>query len=133
MVFLRNFLRVYSYVFETVLCGMGLLLCLFAFANHNVTVDVPWLPWSGSAGIQWIAGLSLAGILCVALAGFGVVRFLLFLYAGGVVYILFRGLFISAKYTFSGPNDARYAVYLVIAAFIAFLGAFPMRNRRTRF
>ncbi len=122
---LSDFLRVYSYIFETVLCGMGLLLCGFSLTTSNVAIQVPWLPWSGAEQIRWILGLSIAGIASVWLAAIGAVRVLLFLFSGAVVWFLVRGLFLTSQYTFTGRNDARNALVLVFAALVALIGAYP--------
>ncbi len=131
---LRNILRVYSYIFETVLCLMGLLLTVFALASRNVDVLVPWLPWTGPNALRWVGACSLLGLVCAILAIFGTARALLFVFSGAVVYILARGLFLNTQYAFSGPGDARRALLLVIAATLAFVGSFPMRavSRRSR-
>ena len=119
-----HFLRLYSYAFETALCGAGLLLGVFTLASSNVDVRVPWLPWTGAAQMQWIVGLSIAGIISVALALFGMMRTLLFLFSAVVVAILVRGLF-STQYTFSGTSEARNALLLILGALVAMIGAYP--------
>jgi hypothetical protein len=118
-------LRFYSYLFETVLCAAGLLLGGFAVTNSNIDVRVPWLPWTGTDQMHWIVGLSIAGIFSVALAVFGTLRSLLFLFSAIVVGVLIRGLFLSTQYTFSGGNEARNAVILVTGALFALIGAYP--------
>jgi len=122
---LGHLLRFYSYLFETALCGAGVLLGGFAAANSNVDVSVPWLPWTGTHQIQWIAGLSIAGILSVALALFGTLRSLLFVFSAFVVGVLIRGLFLNTQYTFSGRNDAQNAIMLIAGAMLAAIGAYP--------
>jgi hypothetical protein len=128
--FLRHVLRVYSYLFELALCGMGLLLSIFGMVNRNLAVGVPWLPWSGPDGLKWLLGTSLLGLLCVFLAVIGTARILLFFFSGAVVYILVKGLFINTQYAFANQEAARNALLLVIAAIVAFLGAIPMARKR---
>jgi hypothetical protein len=127
-----NVLRVYSYLFEAALCGAGLLLGVFALASSNLHLDVPWLPGSGGHQLRWILGLSVLGLICVALAIFGVMRVLLFLYSGTIAYFLFRGLLLSTQVTFSSGADARLAFVFVLASILAFFGSFPLVPRRRR-
>lgn len=122
---LGHLLRFYSYLFETVLCAAGLLLGVFALSSSNIDVKVPWLPWTGTDQMHWIVGLSIAGICSVALAVFGTLRSLLFLFSAFVVGVLIRGLFLNTQYAFSGGNDARNAVILVTGALLALIGAYP--------
>jgi hypothetical protein len=127
-----NVLRVYSYLFEAALCGAGLLLGVFALASSNLHLDVVWLPGSGGHQLRWIFGLSALGLICVALAVFGVMRVLLFLYSGAIAVILFRGLLLSTQVTFSSAAEARLAVFFVLGSFLAFCGSFPLVPRRRR-
>lgn len=127
-----NILRVYSYLFEAALCGAGLLLGAFALASSNLHLDVVWLPGSGDHQLRWILGLSALGLVCVALAIFGVMRVLLFLYSGTIAYFLFRGLLLSTQVTFSSEAEARLALFFVLASILAFFGSFPLAPRRRR-
>ncbi len=126
-----HLLRLYSYVFETVLCAAGLLLGGFAMASSHTDVGVPWLPWTGANQIRWIVGLSLAGLCSVALAAFGAVRTLLFLFSAIVLGVLVRGLFVNTQYTFSGRDDVRNAIILVAGALLALIGAYPGLVKRS--
>jgi hypothetical protein len=131
---LGHFLRFYSYVFETALCAAGLLLGAFALTSSNIEVRVPWLPWTGTEQMKWIVGLSIAGIFSVALASFGTLRSLLFLFSAIIAGILIRGLFLNTQYSFAGRGDARNAAILVSAALLALIGAYPgfAKPRRRR-
>lgn len=129
---IRHFLRLYSYLFETAVCGAGLLLGVYTAASSNVEVHVPWLPWAGREQIRWVVGLSVVGILSVALAVFGTLRMLLFLFSAVVVGVLMRGLFMNLQYSFGGAEDAFHALLFVLAAFLAFIGAFPGFGGRRR-
>jgi hypothetical protein len=123
---------VYSYLFEAVLCGAGLLLSAFVLASRNLHLDVVWLPGNGDHQLRWIIGLSLLGLICVALAVFGVMRVLLFLFSGAIAVVLFRGLLLSSQVTFSSTAEAWFAVFVVLGAFLAFFGAFPVGTARRR-
>ena len=123
-----GFLRVYSYIFETTLCFMGLLLGGFGLAS-KVPLHVAWLPWSQHLLI-WVLSLSVLGLIAVAMASMGKSRLVLVLFSAAVVYVLLRGLFLNTQYSFNGPTDARNAIWLVIGAAVAFVGSWPLFLRR---
>jgi hypothetical protein len=134
--FLRGLLRVYSWVFEALLCVLGIgisIVSLTVGASDPVKVD--WLPFSQATLPAWLIGLGILGLLLVFLALTGRMRVLLFLFAAAVFALLAKGLFFTT-YTFEGPTEARTAVFLVLASFLAFLGAWPSgpkdRNYRSR-
>ncbi len=129
---LRNFLRIYSYIFEAIFCAMGLLLAGFTILSRNVDVTVPWLPWKGPHAPLWIGVWALVGLACVGLAVAGKLRTLLFLFSGAVVYVLVRGLFLDTQYSFGSPAEARNAAILVAGALVAFIGAQPFWTRARR-
>jgi hypothetical protein len=132
LAFLRNVLRVYSYIYGAVLCGMGLLLCAFFAASKNVQPNLRWLPWTPETQIYWIVGLSLLGLASILLAALGKFRVLFFVFSGYVLYILIRGLFISPQHTFSGPSEARNAALVVLGALVSFVGALPIATPKRR-
>jgi hypothetical protein len=117
-------------LFEAALCGAGLLLAAFTLASSHVDLNVLWLPASGGQQLPLILGLSIVGLICVALAMFGITRSLLFLFSGAVAYFLIRGLFLNSTYTFSGESEVHFALLVVLASILAFAGAFPIPRRR---
>lgn len=126
-------LRIYSYIFETILCAMGLLLAGFSLASRHVDVQVGWLPGTLATSPPWIGLLAIVGFITVVLAATRISRLPFFLFAAAALYILMRGLFVNSQYTFSGAGDARNAVILVCGALVAFVGAIPIgTNRRLR-
>lgn len=125
MVFLRWVLRVYSWIFEALLCLLGIgvsIVSLTVGASDPVKFD--WLPWGQAALPAWLIGLGILGLICVFLAIIGRLRILLFLFAAAAFALLAKGLFFSTN-SFEGPDEGRAAAYLVLAAFIAFIGAWP--------
>lgn len=129
MVFLRGVLRVYSWIFESLLCLLGIgvaIVSLTVGAADPVQVD--WLPWSRTALPAWLIGLGILGLIFVLLAILNRARILLFLFAAAVFVLLAKGLFLSTA-SFEGPGEFKTAVWLVIAALIAIIGAWPSSNR----
>jgi len=129
LVFLRGVLRVYSWIFESLLCLLGIgvaIVSLTVGAADPVQVD--WLPWSRTALPAWLIGLGILGLIFVLLAILNRARILLFLFAAAVFALLAKGLFLSTA-SFEGPGEFKTAVWLVIAALIAIIGAWPSSNR----
>jgi len=129
LVFLRGVLRVYSWIFESLLCLLGIgvaIVSLTVGAADPVQVD--WLPWSRTALPAWLIGLGILGLIFVLLAILNRARILLFLFAAAVFVLLAKGLFLSTA-SFEGPGEFKTAVWLVIAALIAIIGAWPSSNR----
>ena len=136
MVFLRWVLRVYSWIFVALLCLAGIGVSIVSLTvGASDPVKIPWLPWSEAVLPTWLIALGILGLLSVLLAIVGRLRILHFLFAAVVFGMLAKGLFFST-HTFEGPEEGTTALYLVIAAFVAFIGAWPTapraRNYRSR-
>ena len=129
MAFLRGLLRVYSWIFEALLCLLGIgvsIVSLTLGAADPVGVD--WLPWSPGALPAWLIGLGVLGLVFVFLAMVGRLRFLLFLFAAAVFALLAKGLFFTT-HTFEGPGEGRNSLLLVAGALLAFIGAWPSGSK----
>jgi hypothetical protein len=134
--FLRGLLRVYSWIFEALLCVLAIGVSIVSLTvGSSDPVQVDWLPWGGAALPAWLIGLGLLGLLFVFLALVGRLRILLFLFAAGAFGLLAKGLFFGT-HTFEGPTEARTALWIVLGALLAILGAWPTgskgRNYRSR-
>ena len=127
MALLRGFLRVYSWIFEAVLCLGAIAFALAGFVTGG-GIQLGWLPWTGQALLLWTLALGVLGLICVFFAVIGKLRVLLFLFSLGVVVLLVKGLFFGT-YAFAGPDPARQAAYLAAAAMVALIGAWPFYAR----
>jgi hypothetical protein len=134
--FLRGVLRVYSWIFEALLCLLAIgvsIVSLTVGASDPVQMD--FLPWSGATLPAWLIGLGILGLLFVLLALMGRLRILLFLFALAAFVLLAKGFFFST-HTFENAADGRNAGLLVLGALVAFIGAWPSaskpRNYRSR-
>jgi hypothetical protein len=127
--FLWNVLRLYSWIFQAVLCLMAIGVAVAAYVTGSGAVNIPWIAFHTPQN-NWLIGIGLFGLLCVWLAATGKLRFLLFLFAIHTLYMLVKGLFLSATYSFSGPVEARNAAILTVAAFFAVVGAWPSSPKR---
>lgn len=121
-------LRIFSYIFETVLCAMGFLLCAFSAVSRHVHIHLGWLPFDANRQVAWILGLSIAGLISVILAIRGAWIFLAS-FSAAVFYILLRGFFLNTQYVFSGHAGFRNALLLTLGSLLAFLGALSFARR----
>ena len=134
--FLRGLLRVYSWIFETLLCLLAIGVSIVSLTvGASDPVKFEWLPWNEDALPTWLIGLGILGLVLVVLAILGRLRILLFLFAAGAFVMLAKGLFFSTN-SFEGPGEARLALFVVLGSLLAFLGAWPSggrgRNYRSR-
>ena len=111
-------LRVYAYLFELALSLFLLGLGIMAGPNH---LNLGMLPWEGSALRTMVLILGVVGLGCVLLAG-SRLRWIFPLWCLFVLVMLVRGYFLSS-YSFAGGNEFQFAVWLTIAALMAFLGS----------
>ncbi len=122
--------RLFSYLFHTVLgffqCGLALLA--LAGGKHNLRVDL--LPWEGKVLTGALAALGLFALLSVALAVTGKTRVLLMIQSVGFVIVLVRGLFLSPMPLDGNPLDLSGAMWLTGSALVALAGAFAGSGRR---
>ena len=126
---LRGLLRVYSWIFEALLCLLGIGVAIVSLTvGRPDPVQIDWLPWSAGALPAWLIGLGILGLLFVLLAILGRLRILLFLFAAAIFALLTKGLFFTTS-SFDGPAGGRTSVLVVIAAFIAFVGAWPSASK----
>jgi hypothetical protein len=120
-------LRVYAYLFHLVL---GLLLAGIATvalsSGHSLTLGM--LPWQGERLTSATLMFGLLGIVCVVFAVTGFVRWLFPLWALVAWFLMLRGYFLSS-YTLSGAGEFRFAVWLTIGAFVAFVGSLSLFGR----
>jgi hypothetical protein len=89
------------------------------------------LPWQDASLTRATLLLGVAGIICVALAVTGLARWLFPLWALFALYMMLRGFFLST-YAFSGAGEFRFAVWLTIGAFVAFVGSLSLLGRRRK-
>jgi hypothetical protein len=121
-------LRVYAYCFHLVLALFLIGISTVAFTSGtNLTLGM--LPWQGATLTSATLLLGLVGVVCIIMAVTGFVRWLFPLWALIALILMLRGFFLSS-YTFPGAGDFRSAVWLSIAAFVAFVGSLSLFGRR---
>lgn len=131
MAFLRGVLRVYSWIFEAILCLMGIAISIVSLAASPVTVQLDWLPWSDHAMPGWLIGIGILGLILVILAVVGRLRLVFFLFCVAMFALLFKGLFLGT-HTFAGADSFRNAILLVLGSLLAIVGAWPAGAGKAR-
>jgi hypothetical protein len=87
------------------------------------------LPWEGAQLVNWIIGLSLIGLVSVALAAKGKLKWLFALFAFYVFGQMVYGFYIG-PHRFEDYDDFRGSLNLSSGAFVAIAGA--VRNALKR-
>jgi hypothetical protein len=123
---LKALLRLFSYLFHALLALFLVAVSGLALASGSPSVTFHMLPWTGSTLLYVLFFGALAGLVTLALAMLGKVRFLFFVWCLAVAVIL------TKSYIFSGyrfvPGEARKSLYLILASWISLFGGwFQMR------
>jgi hypothetical protein len=123
-------LRLYSYLYHLVLSLflLGLAIITMASGQNNLVLNM--LPWKGEELTRWVLALSLIGLITTLLAITGVFRFLFPLWCLAVVVLMIRGFFLS-PFVFSGPEQFRSVIWLVVGAVVAFLASLMLYRSKS--
>src|SRR5208282_6311061 len=98
-------LRVFCYLFHTILSLALLALGVVAVHSNVKDMKLETFPWQGTQLNHWLIGLGILGLASVILAVTDRFRFLLALWSIYVLGILLKGVFFSSTVTFSGRED----------------------------
>ncbi len=108
-------------LFHLLFCLSAVALAAFAMASGTQSLRLGMLPWTGVTLAHILLFGGLFGLLSVVLAALGKLRFLFLFWTLAVASVLLNNLLFSS-YRFP-PGEWRSAVYLVLAAWLAVLGA----------
>lgn len=129
MVFLRGLLRVYSWIFEALVCLLGIGVSIVSLTvGSSDPVKVGWLPWSAGTLPAWLIGLGVLGLIFILLAITGRMRILLFLFALAVFILVTKGFFFST-HSFENGAEGRNALLIVLGSLLALVGAWPTSSK----
>jgi hypothetical protein len=128
--------RIYSYLYHLILALFLLGIATVAIVTHLQAhpsegashLNLPMLPWTGHPLVHWLLGASLFGLISIALAWRGKLRFLFLLYSVAVFGMMFRGYFLGG-YVFSGKDEFRMTIWLTVGALVAIVGAWSQFRR----
>jgi hypothetical protein len=123
-------LRVFCYIFHTIL-SLALLalggVAVFSGAEH---MKLETLPWQGAELNRLLIILGLAGLASVILALMDWFRLLLPLWSIYVLAMLVKGVFLSPAVSFDGRADFDSWLWLIGGAVLAMIGSFSVLGRR---
>ena len=124
-------LRAFSLLFHLILCSFLLGITIVAWVSHQ-PLNLEMLPFPDDHLVRDAFLLALAGFVATVLAITRVFKYLFPIWAGVALYLLVRGFFFSS-YTFSGFASLKMALWLLLAALIALIGAlWILKPRRGR-
>jgi hypothetical protein len=123
-------LRVFCYLFHTILSLALLGLGVVAVRSDITDMKLEMLPWQGVELNHWLIGLGLAGLLSVILAVTGKFRLLLSLWAIYVLGMMVRGVFFSSTVSFEGSDDFHNWLWMMGGAVVAFVGSLTAPAKR---
>jgi hypothetical protein len=123
-------LRVFCYLFHTILSLALLALGVVAVHSNVTDMKIETLPWQGVDLNRWLIALGVTGLLSVILAVTGQIRLLLPLWSIFVLAMMLRGVFFSSSVTFAGREDFHAWLLLIGGAVLAVLGSFTLLGRR---
>ena len=132
MRFINALLRFYAYLFHLTLSAFLIGLAILATISHQ-PLNLEMLPFSSEDMVSRISLISLAGFICIFLAWMKIFEFVFPLWSLAVLALLVYGFFFTS-YSFAGPVGLKWALLLILAAFLAFCGSvlvlMPQRRRR---
>jgi hypothetical protein len=123
-------LRVFCYLFHTMISAALLALGVVGVASGAEHMKVQMLPWQGAELAHWLIGLGVAGLLSVFLAVTGRLRFLLPLWSVYVLGMLIKGVFLTSTVSFEGREDFHNWLLLICGAVLALIGSFTLLGQR---
>jgi hypothetical protein len=123
-------LRIFCYLFQTILSLALLGVGLVAVRSDVTDMKIEMMPWQGVELNHWLIGLGVAGLVSVILAVTGKLRLLLPLWSFLVLAMLVRGVFFASGVTFEGQDDFHNWLWLTGGALAALIGSFTLFGRR---
>ena len=124
-------LRLFSYLFHLLLSLFLLGIAILATTSHQ-SLNLGMLPFEKEHVLRGVYTLHIIGLLSTLLAITRLFKYLFPVWAAVVLYILVRG-FIFSSYSFPNTGALRSALWLILAALAAFIGAlWTLKPRRGR-
>ncbi len=121
-------LRVYSYLFNLILCLFLLGVGLIASASHTIP-KLGMLPFTDENMNRGVITLAIVGLVCTLLAATGIFRYLFPIWTAVVLFLMVKG-FIFSHYTFANEAGFKVALWLTFGALVAFLGSLWVLKRK---
>ncbi len=122
-------LRVFGYLFHTILSLALIALGMVAVFSKVSDMKLEMLPWQGARLNHLLIVLGIVGLASVILAITGRFRFLLALWSIYVLGTLIKGVFLSSNVTFAGHDDFHNWLLLTTGALLALIGSLTSLGR----
>jgi len=116
-------IRIYSLLFHLLIALFMLGLAVVGYTSSGAGLALGMAPWTGKELVGSLVALGLGGLLFVILAFNGAQRFLYMVWTLVILYLLVNGYFLTS-YRFASPDEFQFAIYLCLAALLAFVGGF---------
>jgi hypothetical protein len=123
-------LRVFCYLFHTILSLALLGLGVVAVHSNVADMKLEMLPWQGTELNHVLIGLGIVGLASVLLAVTGKFRVLLSLWAIYVLGMMVRAVFFNSNVTFSGQEDFHNWLWIIGGALVALIGSLTAPHAR---
>lgn len=131
MAALRTLVGWFALFFHLLFCVVAAALGALAIGFGPQSMHLAIFPWTGATLAHILLFGGLFGLISVLLAAKGKLRFLFLFWSLAVASVLLDH-FLFGSYRFA-PGEWRPALYLVLAAWVAVLGAvFPMFEKPGR-
>jgi hypothetical protein len=124
-------LRVFCYLFHTILSLSLLALGGVAVLSGVHDMKLETLPWQGAQLNNLLIVLGIVGLASVLLAVTGKLRILLSLWSVYVLGMLVRGVFLSPAVSFEGRDDFHNWLWLIGGAVAALIGSLTSPGKRS--
>jgi hypothetical protein len=121
-------LRLYSYLFNIILCLFLLGVGLIANASHTVP-KFGMLPFTDENMNRGVITLAIIGLVCTLLAATGIFKYLFPVWTAVVLFLMVKG-FIFSHYTFANEGAFKVAMWLTLGALFAFVGGLWVLRRK---
>lgn len=128
----RPLLRFYSYAFHALFAFVALAVAVVALVSGPLTVSFYLLPWSDKALVFPLIGLALAGVVVLLLAVRGKMQGLFLAWSVLLLALTVRFFFFTPFSFTPSTGDYKVALYIILAAMIAVLGAWVKPAPNTR-
>lgn len=124
-------LRLYSYVYEGLICLAMLGPCIVASGSGNYDLKIGFVPGTGIEVYHILLTSAIIGLITIVLAMTGLFRWAFPVWCLLVLIQMIRWLLFTG-YTFASPEDFKWTLFIILGAFGAFLSSLQMLKSKAR-
>lgn len=123
-------LRIFSYLFNIVICLFLLGIGIVSIASHT-TPKLGMLPFTDENMLTGLFVLAIVGLVSTILAWTGIFKYLFPVWTAIVLYLMVKGLLLS-PYTFPNASAFQGGLWVIFGAIGAFFGGLWVLKPKTR-